>query len=167
MSKYTDLFGWLRTCPALSDLWSIGATEDVGVRVILPQGASEAVQYREYIDDLGGYECDIVPYPSVYEDYQINCYQYYDAADSAEPRYNVNVLSLDEVQGICDWVAEQDEAGNLPEIEGLQVVSVECNPRVPQIRYINVEENTVGYFITLRLRYVNRAKGRSVYYDNA
>lgn len=165
MSKYSEIFDFFRTCPLLADLWSIAATEDIGVNVIMPQGASPVVQYQEYIDNLGGYNCDIVPYPSVYEDYQINCYRWYDTKDSSEPEYNQNVLSLDEVQSICDWVKEQNENGNLPQITGEKVVSIECNPYVPQIRHINEVENTIGYFITVRIRYVNKAQRRSVEYE--
>ena len=48
---------------------------------------------------------------------------------------------------------------------GEKIVSIECNPFVPQIRYVNPEENTVGYFITVRLRYVNRAQRKTVEYE--
>ena len=165
MSKITQFFDYLRQCPQLADLWSIGATEDIGVRVILPQGASQLYQYNERMDVNGDYECDITPFPSVYEDYQINCYVAYDSADSGAPEVNMNVLNFDEVQSICEWITEQNENGNLPEISGFNVVSVECNPNVPQIRYVNTEENTIGYFITVRLRYVNKTKGRTVFYN--
>ena len=154
-NKYVEIFNYLRQCPQLSDLWSIAGTEDVGSRVILPQGASPVYQYNEQIGINGNYFCDIIPYPSVYEDYQINCFSYYDANDSSAPADNVNILELQEVQEICDWIAEQDKNGNLPKITGRKVVSIECNPYVPQIRYVNPEENTVGYFITVRIRYVN------------
>ena len=165
MSKYAKLFEYFRQCPELADLWSIAATEDRGVRVILPQGASPAVQYQEFIDNTGGYNCEIVPYPSVYEDFQINCYEWYDVKDGSAPEHNENVLSLEAVQSICEWVKEQNDAGNFPKI-GEKIVSVECNPFVPQIRYINPEENTVGYFITVRLRYVNRAQRKTVEYGD-
>ena len=161
MDKIANLFDYFRQCPKLSDLWSIAATENIGVRVILPQGASPARQYRESIDSIGEYNCDIIPYPSVYEDFQINCYEWYDENDSNPPQHNENVLSYDEVKAICDWISEQDAARNFPDI-GENIVSIECNPFVPQIRYVNQVENTVGYFITVRIRYVNRAKGRSV-----
>lgn len=163
MSKYAKIFEYFRQCPELADLWSIAATEDIGKRVILPQGASPAVQYQEFIDNLGGYNCEIVPYPSVYEDFQINCYEWYDVRDGSAPIRNENVLSLEAVQSICDWVKEQNDAKNFPEI-GERIVSIECNPFVPQIRYVNPEENTVGYFITVRLRYVNRAQRKTVEY---
>ena len=164
MSKYVKIFEYFRLCPELADLWSIAATEDIGKRVILPQGASPAVQYEESIDLMGGYNCEIVPYPSVYEDFQINCYEWYDVKDGSAPEHNENVLSLEAVQRICDWVAEQNEKNNFPDI-GEKIVSIECNPFVPQIRYINPDENTVGYFVTVRLRYVNRAQRRSVEYE--
>lgn len=165
MSKYSEIFDYFRQCPQLANLWSIAATEDIGVKVILPQGASPVVQYQEYIDNLGNYNCDIIPYPSVYEDYQINCYAWYDVNDSSSPEYNVNVLNLDEVQAICDWVKEQNDNGNLPEITGEHVVSIECNPYIPQIRYTNEQEGVIGYFITVRIRYVNKAQRRSIEYE--
>lgn len=166
MGKYVEIFEYMRQCPQLADLWSIAATQDVGVKVILPQGASDAVYYDEQIDVCGNYECDIVPYPSVYEDYQINCYKVYDASDSSAPQNNINVLGLEAVQAICDWVAEQNENGNLPNIKGCQVISIECNPFVPQIRFVNSEENIVAYFITVRIRYVNKRQRRSITIEN-
>ena len=163
MNKYAKIFEYFRQCPELKELWSIAATEDVGRRVILPQGASPAVQYQERFDTLGNYECTIEPYPSVYEDFQINCYEWYDVKDGSPPEKNENVLSLESVQSICDWVKAQNDANNFPEI-GEQIVSIECNPFVPQIRYVNPEENTVGYFITVRLRYVNRTPRKTMEY---
>lgn len=163
MGKYAKIFEYFRQCPELANLWSIAATEDIGKKVILPQGASPVVQYQEFFDAAGGYNCVIEPYPSIYEDFQINCYEWYDAKDGSAPYLNENVLSLEAVQKICDWVKEQNDANNFPNI-GEQVVSIECNPFVPQIRYVNPEENTVGYFITVRLRYVNRTERKSVEY---
>lgn len=165
MSKYAKIFEYFRRCPDLANLWSIAATEDIGKRVILPQGASPAVQYQEFIDNIGGYNCEIVPYPSVYEDFQINCYEWYDVKDGSAPAHNENVLSLEAVQSICEWVKEQNDQNNFPDI-GEKIVSIECNPFVPQIRYVNPEENTVGYFITVRLRYVNRAQRKTVEYGD-
>ena len=164
MSKYAKIFEYFRQCPELANLWSIAATEEIGKRVILPQGASPAVQYQEQTDTLGNYNCEIVPYPSVYEDFQINCYEWYDVKDGSAPIRNENVLSLEAVQSICDWVKEQNDNNNFPNINE-KIVSIECNPFVPQIRYVNPEENTVGYFITVRLRYVNKAQRKTVEYE--
>lgn len=166
-NKYAKLFEYFRACPELSDLWSIAATEERGVRVILPQGASPVVQYREKFDVYDNYECEIEPYPSIYEDFQINCYDWYDTGDDSNPSANVNVLTLEQVMSICEWISAQNEAENFPDI-GERVVSLEVNPFVPQIRYVNPEENTVCYFITVRLRYVNRkAQRKSVCYEAA
>ena len=165
LNKYAKIFEYFRKCPELEKLWSIAASEERGVRVIIPQGASPVVQYQEKSDSLGNYECEVVPYPSIYEDFQINCYEWYDSGDSGAPSVNENVLTLEQVNNICEWIKQQNENGDFPEI-GERVVSVECEPFIPQIRYVNAEENTVGYFITVRLRYVNRAKGYSIYYGN-
>ena len=164
MSKYAKIFEYFRQCPELEKIWSIAATEKDGIRVILPQGASPTHQYQEQTDTLGNYHCEVVPYPSVYEDFQINCYQAYDPKDSAEPFDNYNVLQLEEVENVCKWVAGQNENKNFPDI-GEKIVSIETNPFVPQIRYVNDTENIICYFITVRIRYVNRAQRKTVEYE--
>ena len=164
MNKYAKIFEYFRQCPELQRIWSIAATEEDKIRVVLPQGASPTHQYQEQIDQYGNYQCEIVPYPSVYEDFQINCYQAYDPKDSAAPFDNYNVLQLEEVESVCKWVAEQNEIKNFPEI-GEKIISIECNPFVPQIRYVNDTEKIICYFITVRIRYVNRTKRKSVEYE--
>ena len=161
-SKITEIFNYMRECPELNDLWSIAGTEDIGNKVILPQGASSKRQYQDSVDIYGNYSCEIVPYATIYEDYQINCFSYYDTKDSSIPEQNVNVLEFDKVQAICDWVENNNENNVLPVITGRKVVAIECNPYIPQVRYVNPEENTIGYFITVRIYYVNTAKRKSV-----
>lgn len=163
MNKYANLFEYFRQCPELSNLWSIGATEDRGVRVILPQTTSSARQYTDKIDVTGNYTCIVSPYPSVYEDFRINCYMWYDSTENEEPNKNTNILSFTQALSICNWIEEQNEKGNFPEIDE-QVVAVECVPFIPQIQYVNEDENTIGYYITVRVRYVNRKKGRRISY---
>ena len=164
-NKYAKLFEYFRQCPELENLWSIAATEERDIRVILPQGTSPTAQYDEKIDNLGGYACDIIPYPSVYEDFQINCYEWYDSGDGSDPIQNINVLTFEEVTKICDWIKEQNDNENFPKI-GEKIVSISCEPFTPQLRYVSPEENTVGYFITVRIRYVNRmVQRKSVYYE--
>lgn len=165
MNKYGILFDYFRKCPYLENLMSIAADTNRGNTVILPQGASPSVQYIESFDNLGFYECTIEPYPSVYEDFQINCYEWYDIKDTNPPKYNENVLTYEQVCGVCDWVKEQNEKDNFPDI-GEKIISIECNPFVPQIRYVDPDTNTVGYFITVRLRYVNKTQRKSVEYES-
>ena len=164
MDKYAVLFNYFRQCPYLKNLMSIAAVAKRERTVILPQGASPAVQYQEQLDVCGHYECTIEPYPSVYEDFQINCYVGMDINDTSNPFENYNVLKYNEVVGVCDWVKAQNEANNFPNI-GEMIVSIETNPFIPQIRYVDPDTNTVGYFITVRLRYVNRTPRKTVEYE--
>ena len=160
MSKYDEIFDYLSQCPQLSSLWGIYAEEINGANVILPQGTSSRRTMTDFIDNTGCYNADIRPLPSVYEDYHINCYR-----DVAPNENALNALTLDDVQAICDWIVEQDETGNLPNITGKQVVSIEPNPFTPQIRGIDPEKGTICYFITVRITYVNTALPRSVEYN--
>ena len=164
MGKYANLFNYFRQCPQLADLWSIAANEQQGVSVILPQGASPARRYDESVDVDGNYICEIKPYLSLYEDFQINCYKSYDVNDDSQPSLNLNVLTLEDVQAVCDWIEAQDAAKNFPDI-GEKVFAIECLPRVPQIRYADANENVMAYYITVRIRYVNKDRGRYFEYD--
>lgn len=160
VSKYDDIFNYLSGCPQLSHLWNIQAEEVNGANVILPLGTSQRRTISEFIDNIGAYNADIKPTPSVYEEYQINCYR-----DVASNDNTFNALTLDDVQAICDWIVEQDENGNLPRISGKQVVGIEPYPFNPQIRGIDPESRLICYFITVRITYVNTARARLVEYD--
>lgn len=157
MSKYANLVNFFKQCPQLEELWSIAAIEERDVNVILPVGASQAMQITESEDVNGVYTITKEPFVTVYEDFQINCYKFYDANDSTAPDANVNVLGYDEVQSICDWIKKQDEDNNFPDI-GHTVVSLECEPFTPQIQDVNDTEEIVSYFITVRVRYLNPFK---------
>lgn len=163
MLNYAKLFEWFRGCPELSELLTVAATENEGVNVIFPLGASEVRRINEYTNVNNEYVCEIIPYESVYEEFQINCYRAYDVRDETAPAQNVNVLTLSEVSRVCEWIKNKDEREEFPDADE-QIVSMECVPFVPQIQYINPEEGTVGYFVTVRVRYVNRAKKREMTY---
>lgn len=163
MNKYAVLFEYFRGCSYLANLMSIASESKRGNTVILPQGASPVVEYQEQFDVNGDYSCVIEPYPSVYEDFQINCYEWYDAKDTSAPKSNSNVLTYEEVVSVCDWIKKQNDIGNFPEIDE-KIISIECYPFVPQIRYVDTDTDTVGYFITVRLRYVNRTQRKIIEY---
>lgn len=165
MINYKNLFAYFRQCPYLNNLTSIVGDSEQGSNVILPNGSSEKTYHTEAIDNLGYYTDSIKPYPSVYEDFQIKCFEWYDVKDTNPPQYNGNVLTYEEVCGVCEWIEEQNEKRNFPET-GENVVSIECFPFVPQIDYIDDTTNTVGYFINVRIRYVNKAKRMYVEYGS-
>lgn len=157
MSKYTEIFNYLQQCPQLSQLWNIYAEQADGTNVVLPFGTSRRNTLADGIDTIGGYNGEITPLSSVYEEYQINCYR-----DITANANEYNFMKLEDVQAVCDWIIEQDENGNLPQITDKQIISIEPYPFNPQIRYIDPEKNIIAYFITVRITYVNTAQARTV-----
>ena len=156
MSTQTKLTEWLKTCPSLSSLWNISAYEQDGANVIIPTGTSAKRNIVDRIDANGFYEADIVPLPSVYEDYQINCYR-----TIVENDNEFNSLNYDEVEKVIQWIEEQDELQNFPDV-GKPVVALDCYPSIPQIRGVDPDTGLVCYYITLRITLVNTAKSRYV-----
>ena len=156
MSKQRAITKWLLQCSALRNVWNISAEEQDGANVLLPAGTSYRRNISDKIDAVGYYEADIVPLPSVYEEYQINCYRTLNANDN-----EYNALTYEEVEDVINWIAEQDEVGNFPQINKT-MVAAECFPFIPQIRGGDPVSGLVCYYITLRLTYVNTAKGRTV-----
>ncbi len=159
MSKQTSITEWLMNCPELASLYNISAEEQDGANIIFPIGSSTRRSISDTVDVTGGYEANIMPSASVYEEYQINCYKYLANSDNA-----YNVMRIEEAEAVIDWINEQDEKQSFPDMNGKKVVAVETLPFVPQIRFADPETGIVCYYITLRITYVNTAVGRSVYY---
>lgn len=163
MGKLDNIKEWLSGCPALSNLWKISAEEIGGANVILPYSTSTRRTISDDLDITGAYDIEIKPLPSVYEEYQINCFRAF-----AENEEDFNALTYEEVQQICDWIMSKDDTLDFPEIPGRTVVAVEPFPFAPQIRGVNPDTGLVCYYITLRITYINTiSKERSGYYPNA
>ena len=156
MSKQTAIIEWLMQCPLLKTLWSISAYEQDGANVIVPTSTSYVRDIEERVGADGWYEAEIRPLPSIYEEYQINCYRTVVNDDNA-----FNTLNFEDVEKVIDWVAEQDDQGAFPQI-GKNVIAVECFPFIPQIRGVDPDTGLICYYITLRITYLNTSKGRVI-----
>ncbi len=162
--RVEDLTNYLRQCPELENLLPIAGEAEEGNSIVLPQGASPDKQVNGGYDVNGNFEAEIIPYDVVYEDYHINCYKYYNPRDPKPPERNVNILTEREVKAVCEWVREQNEINNFPHI-GEKVICIECNPFVPQVRYVDEANNIVCYFVTVRIYYVNLTPRKTVEYE--
>lgn len=156
-SKQQNITDWLMQCPQLAELWNISAEEQDGANIIIPSGSSARRNITDHIDVAGYYEADIVPLPSVYEEYQLNCYK-----SMHNNANDYNVMKLEEVESVIDWINEQDKEQSFPTMLGKTVIAVETHPFVPQIRAVNPDTGMVCYYITLRITYVNTARRRSI-----
>ena len=154
MSKQKALTEWLKQCPQLNELWNLSAYEQDGANVIIPTGTSYKRNLEESIDATGGYEGNFIPLPSIYEEYQINCYR-----TIVENDNEFNTLKFEDVEKVIDWITEQDERENFPQINK-PVIAVECFPFIPQVRGVDPDTGLICYYITLRITYVNTSKRR-------
>lgn len=156
MNKPENLTKWLMECPQLAQLYNITAEERDGANIIFPVGSSTRRTLTDDVDITGCYCADIQPNASVYEEYQINCYK-----SVVNSENDWNILKFGEVEKIIEWIGEQDEKQNFPDI-GEKIVMIDTYPFVPQTRFIDPESGIACYYITLRITYVNKAKGRSL-----
>lgn len=157
MSKQKALTEWLMQCPQLNSLWNISAYEQDGANVIMPTSTSYRRNMTESVDANGYYEAEITPLPSIYEEYQINCYKTIVNNDN-----DFNTLNFEDVEKVIQWITEQDELQNFPQISGQNIIAVECFPFIPQIRGVDPDTGLICYYVTVRITYVNTAKGRFV-----
>lgn len=156
MSKISSLFDYMRLCPSLTNLWSIVGEAERGTQVIFPRGSSPIYGMENEIKDVtGNYEGIMFPYPSIYEDFQINMYQYADPNDDSTGSNNVNVLSYQEVEDVCTWLLAQNANRKLPQIDGMRIISIEPTGTMPTVWGADEDKQIIAYAITVRLRYVN------------
>lgn len=162
---YIKVVEYLRQCPQISRLLPVAGEQSAYNDIVLPLGGSSTATIAGNIDALGSYEGEVKPSPTVYKDYQINCYRPYDAKDGNPPKFNENALTVQEIGEVFAWVAEQDNSENFPDVPE-KVVSVECTSVQPYIRAVDKTENLICYAITFRIWYVNTVrKARQVYYQ--
>ena len=82
MSKITDLFDYFLNCPQLHDLLAISGEASKGKEIFFPRGSSPIyATQNENIDVLGNYNGTFLPFPSLYEDWQMNLYRHADPND--------------------------------------------------------------------------------------
>lgn len=162
MSKITDLFDFMIECPELSGLWLITAEADRGTRVIFNRGSSSVYNMQnEMIDVLGGYSGLLMPYPSVYEEFQINMYQPADPRDSNTGENNINALSYQETENVCTWLFNQNAPDkitgkrNLPKFGDEKVIAIIPTGTTSTIWGYDENKQIIIYAITARVYYVN------------
>ncbi len=156
MSKISTLFEYMRQCPQLNNLWSIFGEIEKGSQIIFPRGSSPIyAAENEGWDVTGEYVGTLAPYPSIYEDFQIDMVQRTDPNDDRNTADNINIVSYDEVEQVCSWLLEQNAKRNLPKIEGLKVLSIEPTGTAPVVWSVDDKNQLIVYAITVRLRYVN------------
>ena len=156
MSKISDLFNYMRQCPQLNNLWSIVGDMEEGSQIIFPRGSSPAyAMANEGFDVAGGYNGIMEPYPSIFEDFQINMVQHADPNDGSYDINNVNIMSYQDVEDVCSWVFKQNSNRNLPKFGQLNVISIETTGTAPVVWGSDKSEQIIVYAITVRVRYVN------------
>lgn len=161
--NYTKIVEYLRKCPQISEILPVAGEQTAYTDVVVPVGGSATANISAKIDTLGGYMGEVVPIPTIYKDFQINCYRPYDINNNNPPKFNGNALTLENVDEIFDWVAKQDNDTNFPDVEE-KVVSVECTAVQPYIRGTDESDNVLCYVITFRVWYVNEVRQRRVVY---
>lgn len=66
---------------------------------------------------------------------------------------SVNVEQMQDAQNFMEWIKEQDEAGNFPDFEGCQVLSIENLQNMPNLAGVNAAGNVAKYMFQCRIRY--------------
>lgn len=166
MSKISTLFEYMRQCPQLNNLWSIFGEIEKGSQIIFPRGSSPIYAVEdEGFDVADEYNGTLAPYPSIFEDFQVDMIQRIDPNDDRNTADNINIVSYDEVEQVCTWLLEQNAKRNLPKIEGLKVLSIEPTGTAPIVWSVDDGQQLIVYAITVRLRYVNPNPRINMSYD--
>ena len=162
MSDFDVIYEWLKTCPALYDLWVVSSLLEDRKNTILPKTSANAyaVDYKPCADGEKRYYFN--PTEPYFFDVDIICYRAHYADETA---YNLD--TLDGVQAVCDWLIEQQNEGIAPTFEKYPCYQIECLTTKPFIQNQFIEDgntNTilVDYAVTVRFYTVNPAEKRVV-----
>jgi hypothetical protein len=167
MSKTTDLYDFFLECPYCQDLLPISADTSRGADVFFPRGSSSIYALQnERLDVLGNYSCTMMPYPSIFEDWQMNCYRETDPNDETQNGNNLNIIAHDEVEKICKWILEKNAKRELPKYSGERVFAIIPTETKPAIWGADALTNEIVYAIIVRVYFVNPEKMIDIEYES-
>ena len=161
MSDFEKIFEWLKTCPALYDLWVVSSMLEDMKTVLQPNSSANmyAVDTESYRD--GGRRYIFRKTEPYYFDVDIIAYRAF-YADQNE--YNLD--TQENVQKVCDWLIERQNSGDTPELS-THCYQIECLTPRPFIRgqyETDGDPNAflVDYAVTVRFYVDNPAIERAV-----
>lgn len=129
---------WLGRCPAVDKLYSLFG--DIKADTNLLTRLADGVEFeRKYVD--GG------KYEVTYSDWVLICYVNvawnYQPSDKSE-----NLLSYQDCQAICDWVAQRRKEHDFPYENAKDVY---CVPNNPQVNGVDEANGIAKYTIGIRV----------------
>lgn len=158
MSKFEDVFNWLKNCPHLVNLWAISATVGDWQKVLFLNNTTNLYDVATIPYTDGTKRVSLKPAAAYSETYTINAY-----TPMAENADVFNISAFNETQAACDWILQQQNEGNLFDIEGKRVYAVELLTPSPMMRGTDADNHLNVYYISIRVHMENPAK-RAEYY---
>ena len=166
MSKITDLYDYFLTFPRLKKLLPITSDAERGKDIFFPRGSSPIYAVTdENIDVLGNYNSNMRPYPSMYDDWQINLYRGIDINDETQDETNINIYHYEDVESICNELFARNSKKHFPRYSGEKVFSIFPTGSMPIIWGSDMSKEMITYAITIRVYYVNPHKQIEVEVD--
>ena len=153
MSRFEQIYWWLKNCPELANLWAVSATLQDYTKVVLLAGSDSEYNEASSEQMRGSVHFVSSPKGAVYEDYMIYAY-----AEYADEQDDFNIERINDVQAAMDWILEQTDKGNKPEIDGETVITVMRMARTPVMQGEDSENRIIRYFIPIRIYYKGKAK---------
>ena len=155
MDKNKAIITYLRTCPLLTNsslFFNFGEEKD-NIKQLITTATDKTVE-RPYIDGsvLKRYTFTIIDYKAVL---------YQELTNDIEKYPNENVQDILDVQGIIDWIDEQDSARNFPDFgDECTIDEITALTDSPNINGVNTEisPNIAKYSVAIRVQYLDKSK---------
>jgi hypothetical protein len=140
LNIYTQLTTWLTDCPE-SDSYIFFNVIPVEVDATAVTTVPNLRSTQEFMD--GSVE--------VTELFNINLVKEYDPAGTSD----INLLALQAFENITTWIEEKSNKGELPNVIGITINSIQPSYTVPDI-YLNEDTGNVRYEGRYEINYLER-----------
>lgn len=136
LNKSKIVMDWLMQCPEIKDLYFAFSQAESGNNEILPIADENWI--KKYIDDSGmkSYELAFIAYQTF----------------SDVPNSDENAEIQFDLEKIMNWVEEQNEAENFPDLPNVE--EVKCMENMPNLSGVN--EQCAKYMFTIQIIYMER-----------
>lgn len=154
MDKHEAMIVYLQQCPVIQQnptYFNFAEGED-NSKQLVALGNDKAVT-KQYVDGsvLRKYTFTIIDYRSVV----------YQALATVAGYPNENVVELQDVQSIIDWVEEQDDLRNYPDFGAdCQIDKIESLSDTPKLNGVDhsTTPNLAKYSISIQVTYLDKSK---------
>lgn len=135
MNLNNSIINWLLLCPAIENVFFAFSQSDIDGTSVVPISSDEWL--TRYLDGTGE------------KLYTMSLIQYKDLSNT--PNSSTNAETQHSIEGIMDWINEQNKIKNFPDFGSNRIEEITVLENVPELS--EIDNNRAKYIFSVQIKY--------------